>query len=162
MSGRGVLSLVGGVLALDQATKWAIGEVLPLGAEREVIPGLLQLVHVRNPGAAFSLLAGMDEGYRAAFFIGYTLVAVAVLGWFLVKVRERWSRLSLAIVLGGALGNLVDRVRYGAVVDFLDFYWGALHWPAFNVADSAIVLGVGVLIWELLRRREARGVRREA
>ncbi|MBI5380170.1 MAG: signal peptidase II [Nitrospirae bacterium] len=153
MNSRRVLGVSGGVLALDQAAKWVIGQVLPLGAQREVIPGFFQLVHVRNPGAAFSLLAGMDEGYRAAFFVGYTLLAVAVLGWFLVKVREGWSRLSLALVLGGALGNLVDRVRYGAVVDFLDFYWGALHWPAFNVADRAIVVGVGILLWELLFRK---------
>jgi signal peptidase II len=150
VNSRRVLGVIGGVLALDQATKWGIEQMLSLGAEREVIPGLFHLVHVRNPGAAFSLLAGMDEGYRAAFFIGYTLVAVAVLGWFLVKVREGWSRLSLSLVLGGALGNLADRVRYGAVVDFLDVYWGAYHWPAFNAADSAIVIGVGLLIWNLL------------
>lgn len=139
------LALVaGGVLILDQATKALVLEHLPLGESLPVIAGFFDLTHVHNPGGAFGFLAAMSPLVRAAVFIGASLLSAGLILWFYMQtpVHQRLLAFGLALILGGALGNLVDRVRFGVVVDFFDLYIGQMHWPAFNVADSAITVGV--------------------
>ncbi len=136
----------GGVLALDQATKGLVLAALPRGESLTVIPGLFDLTHVRNPGGAFGFLQQLDPGLRLALFAAAALLAAVVLGMLYLQTPPAQRRLSIgiALVFGGAVGNLIDRLRYGEVVDFLDVYVGSWHWPAFNVADSAITVGVGL------------------
>ncbi len=138
------LALVaGGVLVLDQVTKALVLEHLPLGASRSVIAGFFDLTHVHNPGGAFGFLATMSPQVRAAVFIAASLLAAGLILWFFLQTpsHQRLHAFGLALIFGGALGNLVDRVRFGVVIDFLDLYIGEMHWPAFNVADSAITVG---------------------
>jgi len=132
------------VAALDQATKLLIVREFALYQSREIIPGLFSLTYLTNTGAAFGMLAGHPTWWRQVFFITVGVVALGVI-WYLQRRlggRSRWYTVSLALIGGGALGNLIDRVRLGSVVDFLDFYVGSHHWPAFNLADSAICVGV--------------------
>lgn len=155
--------LSGGIVWLDQWTKALIQQRMALTESIPIIPNLFSLTYIRNPGAAFGLFVGMDHSYRALFFLSITTAAIAVIGYFFwASIRDdrrhagqgspsstphgRWLRLGLALILGGAIGNLIDRVRYGEVVDFLDVYVGAYHWPAFNVADSSITVGVSILL----------------
>lgn len=150
--------LAGGILALDQATKAWVLSVFSLYESVPVIPGLLHLTYVRNPGAAFGLFSGQAAAFRVPFFLTVTavaLVAIALIARRLPPGRP-WTFCALALVFGGALGNLIDRVRWGEVVDFVDVFWRTYHWPAFNVADAAITVGMVVLIFEELfgRRRE--------
>lgn len=155
-NGLAWLWLSGLVLTLDQLSKWAVTLVLPNQDGFPVTP-FFNLVHVHNTGAAFSLFAD-QPGWQRGFFVGVALLAAAVILHLLRKTsgRPRFS-LALALILGGALGNVIDRVAYGYVVDFLDFYVGTWHWPAFNVADTAISLGAALLIWDSLRQpRDAR------
>jgi signal peptidase II len=138
-----LLSTAAFVVVLDQVTKAAVRASLPLHQARQVIPGLLSLTHVQNMGAAFSMLQG-----QRWFFI---LTALAVLGaaawvWYRYRPTQVWVALALGLVIGGALGNLIDRVGSGVVTDFIDFGW----FPVFNVADSAISVGVVVLVLWLL------------
>ena len=141
------------VLPLDQATKqWIIAHI-HYGDRIEIIPGLFNLTHVRNPGGAFSFFANGPLEQRMAFFIGTTLIAVVLLLVFFKQLNhdERLPATALGIVLGGALGNLIDRLLYSEVIDFLDVHlWGGYVWPTFNVGDSAIVVGVGLLMLEIL------------
>lgn len=132
------------VVGLDQVTKLWIVQHFALHESREVIPGLFNLTYLTNNGAAFSILAGQPAVWRQAFFIGASTVALVLiwLGQRSYGPRSRWYSLSLALIAGGAIGNLIDRIRLGFVVDFLDVYLGTYHWPAFNVADSAITVGV--------------------
>ncbi len=136
------------VVVLDQLTKWWIRDTVPLHESFTVVPEFFDITHVRNPGGAFNFLARSNESLRLPFFFVMTGVAIAALIYFLRELGERQTLLTFAIagVLGGALGNLIDRVFLGEVVDFLDVYWGAYHWPAFNVADSFISVGVVVLL----------------
>lgn len=143
------LALVaGGVLILDQATKTLVLKHLTLGASLTVISGFFDLTLVHNPGGAFGFLAGMSPRARAVVFIVFSLIAAGLILWFYLQTPadQRLFAFGLALIFGGALGNLIDRVRFGAVVDFLDFYVGAWHWPAFNVADSAITVGVVIFV----------------
>ncbi len=121
-----------------------------------VIPGLFNLVYVLNPGAAFGFLADASATFRYVFFTGITVVAAGLIVYYLVKTNPRNLILasSLTLIFGGAIGNLIDRIRFGSVVDFLDFYLGAAHWPAFNVADSAITVGAALMIWEMILHRK--------
>lgn len=138
---------------LDQLTKWWVSRTLSYGDEIPVIEGFFHLSHVRNPGAAFGILATSPEPVRVFFFVGVTLVAIALILSFFRKLApgDRFSALSLGLILAGALGNLIDRVRFGEVVDFLHFrLWGGYSWPDFNLADSFIVVGVMLLVIELL------------
>jgi signal peptidase II len=141
------LSVAAGILAVDQATKLAVILNMPLGDQITVLEGLLNLVHARNPGAAFSFLATAPDWFRGPFFIGVSLLAVlAILTVLARSSPDEWvTRLALGGILGGAFGNLVDRVRLGEVIDFIDVHWRAHHWPAFNVADSAISLSVATI-----------------
>ncbi len=138
-------------LALDQLTKfWVVGSI-HYGAEEVVIPGFFQLTHVRNPGGAFSFFASAPLLQRMVFIIGMTLVAIVLLLAFFRRLEPeaRLVALSLGGILGGALGNLIDRIVYSEVIDFLDVFIGNYHWPAFNLADSFIVIGVGILLVEM-------------
>jgi signal peptidase II len=113
-----------------------------------VIQDFFRLTYLRNPGAAFSFLADQAEAFRRPFFIVVTFVALAVIVGVVARLPRDRKRvlLSLSLVFGGAVGNLIDRIRWGEVVDFLDFYWKTHHWPPFNVADSAITVGMAILI----------------
>lgn len=131
------------IIVLDQVTKLWIVSSIPVNRAVEVIPGFFDLVHARNPGAAFGIFSRSAAGYRSAFFIAISAVALVVILWLLITTREPdvYLLAGYTLFFGGAAGNLIDRVLYGEVIDFLDFYVGAVHWPAFNVADSALCLG---------------------
>lgn len=140
-------------LPLDQLTKLAVVRSLTFADRIPVIDGFFYLTHVRNPGSAFGLFAGSPEPYRSIFFIGVTSIAILMILSFYRRLApgDRLSALSLGLILGGAIGNLIDRIRLGEVVDFLHFrLWGGYSWPDFNLADSFIVVGVALLILELL------------
>jgi signal peptidase II len=146
------------ILVLDQWTKWLVELHLPTHASHPVIPGLLNLTHVRNTGVAFGLFAGGgSDGSLALTLLGMAaLVAVAV--YFRVApIDHRLLLTSLALILGGAVGNLCDRVASGAVTDFVDVYLGPHHWPSFNVADSAISIGIVLLALDSFRPRRRAG-----
>jgi len=143
------------VLALDQWTKWLVESHLPTPSSREIIPGFFHLSHVKNTGVAFGLLAELgDEG--AAWVLALLgLVAIAVVAIYFRRTSARETALltALSLVLGGAVGNLLDRVTAGAVTDFLGVYIGSYRWPDFNVADSAISIGLCLLILDSFRSR---------
>ena len=144
-----LLGLIGlAIVVADQVTKVWIMESMRLHESIPIIPNLFSLTYIRNPGAAFGLLAGSSNAFRMVFFGVTSLFALALLGTILFRLPEKdWvGQLSIAGILGGAIGNLIDRVRFGEVVDFLDVYIESYHWPAFNVADSAITVGVVCLI----------------
>jgi signal peptidase II len=150
-----VFVLTAGVaLACDFATKTWVLSSLAYGDRREVIEGFFYITHVRNPGAAFSMFANAPENMRMFFFVGISLLALAIIFSFFRQLApgERFPAFALGSILGGAAGNLVDRVfRGGEVVDFLHFrLWSGYSWPDFNLADTFIVVGVGLLILELL------------
>ena len=146
------------VIILDQATKYWITQSMRLHESIPLIPNLFSFTYIRNPGAAFGLLAGSSNAFRTVFFGVTSLFALALLGTILVRLPERdWiGQVSIAGILGGAIGNLIDRLRFGEVIDFLDVYVESYHWPAFNVADSAISVGVVCLIIHFaLERKDA-------
>jgi signal peptidase II len=150
-----VLLLGGAVVALDQITKLIVLDRLPLGASVPVVDGLLSLTLVLNPGLAFGLLGGIPAGWRWVV-AALSLAALAVLARVALRVLPTggWpGRLAIGLIFGGAVGNLIDRARFGAVVDFVDVHWRGWHWPAFNVADSAITVGVALLALRLLTER---------
>lgn len=146
-------------LVADLATKHLVESSMRLYQSIPVVDGVFNLLYIRNPGAAFGILANSGQ-YRLPFLLGVTGVAALAILWMVhtLKPGQKLANLSLAMILGGALGNLVDRVRYGEVVDFLDFYWGSYHWPAFNLADSFITVGVVLLILaEFMGKKVAHG-----
>ena len=154
---KAVLPLAGAVIALDQLTKAIALEHLAEHVSVTVIDGLLSLTLVHNRGLAFGLLAGLPAAWRWVV-VALSLVALAVLARVALRVLPTggWTgRLAVGLVLGGAVGNLIDRARFGAVVDFVDFHWQGWHWPAFIVADSAISIGVALLALRLLADRSA-------
>lgn len=143
------MSLVAGlVMVLDQITKLAVWHWLrPLG-QVKIIPGLFDLSLVLNPGVAFGVLADQNSPWKVVFLLAAAALALAAL-MFCVRAARPQERLfiwGLALVSGGALGNALDRARLGAVIDFLDFYLGPRHWPAFNVADIGISVGCGLIL----------------
>lgn len=135
------------VLVADQVTKAVVEHTMLPHQTIPLLPGL-SLGYVRNTGAAFGLLAAAPRGVRLPLFIVVTIVATIALVSFLRRTPpdQRWLVGALGGVLGGALGNLLCRVRYGEVIDFLDLHWGDLHWPAFNIADAAITVGVAIVL----------------
>lgn len=144
-----ILALIAGtVIVVDQLTKLSIMQNMRLHESIPIIPNLFSLTYIRNPGAAFGLLGGSSNAFRTLFFGVTSLFALALLGTILVRLpaHDWMGQLSIAAILGGAIGNLLDRLQYGEVVDFLDVYIESYHWPAFNVADSAISVGVVFLI----------------
>lgn len=139
------------VLLLDQLTKWWALNNLQLGIPEVVLPFLNWLL-LFNPGAAFSFLA-QGTGWQRWFFTIIGLAASVYIIWLLRKSQgEKLLCLALSLILGGALGNVIDRIMYGAVVDFIDLHYANWHWPAFNLADSAICLGAALIIWGEIRK----------
>ncbi len=140
------------VVLLDQATKLLVLAKIPLYHSIPVIEGFFNLTHIRNPGGAFGFMASGSQGVRNLLFIGVSIVAMGLIVYFYRSTPKTYPYLAsaLAMIFGGAVGNLIDRLRFGEVVDFLDVYVGAYHWPAFNVADSAITVGITIFIAHLV------------
>jgi signal peptidase II len=140
------------VVLLDRATKWMVSRDIPLHDGKQVIPGFFRITHVENRGAAFGLFADSPAQWKIGMLVLFSIVALVVVSTLLWRNSHSMSTtgIGLALILGGALGNLWDRVLNGRVVDFLLFYVGQYQWPAFNVADSAIVVGAGLLVIEIL------------
>ena len=151
-------SIVSVVLVLDQLTKYVVEARIRLHDVIPVIPGFFNLTHVRNKGAAFGVLADLPASWRSAFFITVTIVAVAVIAMLIRKTHERLLVTAFSLIAGGAVGNVIDRVRYGEVVDFIQWYVKSFYWPSFNVADSAISIGVALLAIEMLFLQKPRDI----
>lgn len=162
-SKAGWLALSVFVFVADQLSKWAAQRFLDPAGSTEVIPGFFALRLAHNTGAAFSLLADAGGWQRGFFVILGLAVSVGIVWWLLrLEARERWTALGLSLVLGGALGNVIDRVRLGYVIDFLDVYYGRWHWPTFNLADSAITVGAVILVLtEVFRKTPGEDKERE-
>jgi len=141
------------VVVLDRITKWAIVQTITLDDAINIIPGLFRLTHLENTGAAFSLFADSTSPFKTMLLIAFSLGALCVVSFLLWKERAIFNSgtLALSLILGGAVGNLWDRLADGKVTDFLDFYVGIHHWPPFNIADSAIVVGALLLLMRMLR-----------
>ncbi len=145
------------VIIADLLTKELVMRFMSYGESIPVVPGIFNLVYYKNPGAAFSVFSSGGI-LRTLFLIGSSVIALVVIGVLLRKAEGGWMAAALSLIAGGATGNLIDRVRFGWVVDFLDFYAGGYHWPAFNVADSAITVGVGMaLVNYYMAERKDRG-----
>lgn len=142
------------VVIFDQASKLHIDYHFDLYESYRIIPGFFSLTYIRNKGAAFGILA--DSSLRIPFFIAVSALAILGILWFLRQRddTQRVGNLALALIFSGAVGNLIDRVRLGEVIDFIDVYWRQYHWPAFNVADSAIFVGVALLLIEMWLERD--------
>jgi len=140
--------IVSTVIILDQLTKWQVMRTMRLHESISIVPDLFSITYIRNSGAAFGILAGSHSGFRLVFFGITSALALALLGTIYVRLSPAdWlGRVSVAAIFGGAVGNLIDRVQSGEVIDFLDFSLLGHHWPAFNVADAAITVGVCFLI----------------
>jgi signal peptidase II len=151
---RPFLLLIPLLIAADQASKWLVTRAVPLEGTRDVFHGFLRLWHVRNSGAVWGFLSGHDGGWvPKAITVLAAAALLVVLAFFLrTAAGERLELLSYALILGGALGNLIDRLRLGYVVDFIDVFVKSWHWPTFNLADSGITIGVLLLAFTLLRR----------
>ena len=150
------------VVIVDQLSKLWIMATFSLHEQQDIIPGFFNLVYVTNTGAAFGFLAGSKTMLRQAFFVAVAIVAliIIVFAYGQLKRQGKIFVYALGFIAGGAVGNLIDRLRFGSVVDFLDFYLGSHHWPAFNAADSAITIGVGLfllgtLLQHLKERKES-------
>ncbi|HZV80832.1 MAG TPA: signal peptidase II [Geobacteraceae bacterium] len=139
------------VLVIDQLTKLYIDRSMQLYQSIPVIDGLFNITYLRNKGAAFSFLA--NASWRLPFFILVSVIAVGAIMVAFTKLRndQHFAAVSLTLILSGAVGNLIDRIRLGEVIDFLDVYWRNHHWPAFNIADSAICVGVALLALDMVR-----------
>jgi signal peptidase II len=148
---RLLLTVATAILVLDQATKFFIDRTFRLYESVPVVENFFHLTYVRNKGAAFGIFA--DSAVRVPFLISVSLVASLGILWYLGKLRDSQvlTNFALSLIFGGAVGNLIDRVRFGEVIDFLDAHWYQYHWPAFNVADSAISVGVALLLIDMLR-----------
>ena len=140
------------IVILDQITKALVRANLPLGDSRTILPGWLDLTHVQNTGAAFGLMNNIDFPYKAYVMIGVAAVALLAIAAYGTQLgfQDRLARIGLALILGGAFGNLIDRAIFGHVVDFVDVYWNDVHFWAFNVADAAITVGAALVILDML------------
>ncbi len=140
------------VVVFDQCSKLIVDRSMPLHHTIPIIDGLFNLTYVRNTGAAFGIFAGSHQAFRLPFLIGVSVLAIGFILVMLMRLRASATGLitALALILGGAIGNLIDRLAYGEVIDFLDVYWSEHHWPAFNVADSCITIGVAITLYFLL------------
>ncbi len=144
------------IVIIDQLTKTYIDNEMRLYQSIELLENFFHITYIRNKGAAFGILSGADESVRIPFFLVISAIAIAVIFYILYTYQEesKLFPLSLALILGGAVGNMIDRLRFGEVVDFLDVHWYGHHWPAFNVADMAISIGVAFLIINMLFEKE--------
>ena len=147
-----VIAVASAIIISDQLTKWYVRETLPLYHQITVVEHFFHIVHVRTTGGAISLLAGSHDAFRIPFFLGAATIAIGALLYFLSQVQadQRLLQFALASVLGGAFGNLIDRVTLGSVTDFILVHWYEYNWPAFNVADSFISIGVTLLLIQSL------------
>jgi len=147
-----MISVVG--LLVDQATKLYVDKVMSLYQTIPVIDGLFNIFYIRNKGAAFSFLS--NASWRIPFFVTISLVAsiAIIIGIYKLREDQKLAQVSMAMIFTGAVGNLIDRVRMGEVIDFLDVYWKTHHWPAFNVADSLICVGVALLALDMFREEK--------
>jgi signal peptidase II len=145
------------ILGLDQLTKWIVDRSMQVYESIEFLP-FFNLTYLRNQGAAFSFLSNAG-GWQRWFFVSLSLVASGSIVYWLTRLGrdQRWEAVAWALVLGGAVGNLIDRTAYGYVIDFLDVYYRDWHWPAFNVADSAITIGIGMLLVDSFRAKNPPG-----
>jgi signal peptidase II len=149
-----LLATVAVAVLLDFITKACIDSNMSLHESVVVIGGLLNITYVRNPGAAFSFLASASPGFRSVFFLTVTILSIVLVLYYIAKSKaeEPLMIFALSLILSGALGNFIDRVRIGEVIDFIDVHLGAYHWPAFNVADSAITVGACIMLFALFKR----------
>ena len=153
LRGRGVYAAIAAVIVIaDQITKLVVDSTMELHESRPIVEGLLSLTYVQNRGAAFGMLNRADLPYQPALFVALSVVALLAIGTYAARLplTHRLAQTALTLVLAGAVGNLIDRVRLGYVIDFVDVYWRAHHWPAFNVADSAITVGVCLLVLDVI------------
>jgi signal peptidase II len=152
------VGLTGAILVLDQVAKALVSAALRLHESRPIIPGFLSLTLVHNTGAAFGILAGESSPLRTVFFLVVSVVAMGVVLWLLWRLRpeQKVEAVALSLIFGGALGNVIDRIRFGKVIDFIDVFYRSYHWPAFNVADAAISVGVFLLFWCLILGKDRR------
>lgn len=150
-----VVAWVVAIVVLDQATKAVVDRWMPLHHSISIIDGIFNLTYIRNTGAAFGIFSGAHEVFRLPFLIGVSLLATGFILVMLNRLRDDATGLvtALAFILAGAIGNLIDRILYGEVIDFLDVYWKHYHWPAFNIADSFITIGVAITIFYLIRAK---------
>jgi signal peptidase II len=146
----GLIALV--LIVLDQWSKWWVVQNLPLHLESPIIPGLLNFTHVENTGVAFGMFAGSGEGTGTWILIGLGLLALTMVLVYLRQVPRdnRLLLVALGLIVGGAIGNLIDRIAAGAVTDFIDFYFGSYHFHTFNLADSGITIGIVLIAWEAI------------
>jgi signal peptidase II len=146
------LIAIGTIVVVDQLTKFLVRSTIPLYAKRVIIPRLLDFTHVQNTGAAFGVLNAADFPYKSALMIGIATLALVAISLYARQLgsHEKLSRYGLALILGGAFGNLIDRALAGYVVDFVDVYWGDAHFWAFNVADAAITIGAVLVLFEMV------------
>ena len=142
-----------GALAADQLSKHAVERYTAPGSLRVLVPGVLNLVHTTNPGVAFGLFADSENPWRGPLLIVFSVAVIGMLVWLLATGRAggRAGECGIALILGGAVGNVLDRFLHHSVTDFIDFHIGAHHWYTFNVADSAIVIGAALVVLELFR-----------
>ena len=150
-----ILSLLIFIVLLDQISKLVVDRTMPLNYSISVIEDFFNLTYIRNTGAAFCIFAGSSAALRQPFLILFSLLAIGFIIMMLRRLPEAEKGLMVALtfILGGALGNLIDRLLYGEVIDFLDFYWSRFHWPAFNFADSFITVGVTLTLYRLIRAK---------
>lgn len=143
--------------ALDRWSKFLVDTRLQPYQSHTVIPGFFDIVRSNNTGVAFGLFAGAASGRRVALLLGFSAAALLVLIWLLVRTSgaDTLSATAVALIFGGAAGNVYDRIRAGSVTDFLDFYIGSYHWYTFNLADTAITIGAGLLLFGMIRRSPA-------
>ena len=140
------------IVVLDQATKAVVRATLPLYDSVELVPGVLSFTHVRNTGAAFGLLNGVDFPFKASIMTAVALTALIAIGVYATRtaISQPVAQLGLALVMGGAVGNLIDRMTVGYVLDFIDVFWREWHFWAFNVADAGITVGASLLILDMI------------
>lgn len=136
------------VIAADQLTKWWVVRNFSIYESQEVIPGFFSITYITNTGAAFGFLSGDYGAWRQLFFVTVGILALGFIAYVFKQFKEQGAifAVSLTLIAAGAVGNLIDRLRFGSVIDFLDFYVNNHHWPAFNVADSSITVGVGLFL----------------
>lgn len=143
------------ILITDQLSKFIVDRTMPLHHSIPIIENCFSLTYIRNTGAAFGIFAGSAAAFRLPLLILFSLLAIGFIIVMLKRLPDRETGLitALAFILGGAVGNLIDRALYGEVIDFLDFYWSDFHWPAFNIADSFITVGVLITIFYLIKTK---------
>ena len=143
------------IVLLDQFTKALIIGHVSFNQTIPVMRGFFNITHIHNPGGAFGLMANLSPALRSIIFLFISSLAVGLIFYFYKKTPPNypWLAAAFALIFGGAIGNLIDRLRFGFVIDFLDVYIGNLHWPAFNVADSAISIGIGIFVFHLLFKK---------